>query len=93
MSIQTKLISSLLIAVDQESLLREYYESYPKDPECKNCEQRPYIVKGDEGRRGKPGFPGIRGESVRYYFLYTLVAITFHCLTYCERVLVKNKEL
>ena len=35
----------------------------PQDPECKNCEQRPYIVKGDTGTRGKAGFEGSKGES------------------------------
>ena len=35
----------------------------PQDPECKNCEQRPYIVKGDTGTRGNAGFEGPKGES------------------------------
>ena len=34
-----------------------------EDPACKNCEQRPYIVKGDTGTPGKPGFDGPKGAS------------------------------
>ena len=56
--------SSYSSSREQEALLAEYYASFPQDPECKNCEQRPYIVKGDAGTRGKPGFPGPQGDAV-----------------------------
>ena len=56
---------------DQQKLLEEYYASFPQDPECKNCEQRPYIVKGDAGTPGKPGFPGPQGEAVSSFISVT----------------------
>ena len=57
-------------SIDQEALLQEYYASFPQDPECKNCEQRPYIVKGDAGSRGNAGFPGPQGEAVSFFIQY-----------------------
>ena len=62
---------------EQERLLAEYYQSFPKDPKCENCEQRPYIVKGDAGTPGNAGFEGGRGASVSKFSVLNFTEKSF----------------